>query len=120
MPPPSGADLGSGLETSGTVHSPIKVPALILVNNRGMPDFCSVKTPNCLPSLDKVSNISSLCLRGVFQVTPPILDRGVFLLQVPTRQFPSPAQADDSRHVFPADPVIFSLTAINKDHIKII
>jgi hypothetical protein len=85
-----------------------------------MPDFCSVKTPNFLPSLDKIAKISRLCQAGVFQVTPPILDRGVCFLQVPTRQFAGPAQADDPRQVFPADSVIFSLTAIDKYHIKLI
>jgi hypothetical protein len=120
MPQPGDACPGSGLETSLTVHSPIKLPVLILVNNQGMPDFCSVKTPNFLPSLDKIAKISRLCQAGVFQVTPPILDRGVFLLQVPTRQFAGPAQADDPRHVFPANPVIFSLTAMDIYYIKII
>jgi hypothetical protein len=85
-----------------------------------MPDFCSVKTPNFLPSLDKIAKISRLCQAGVFQVTLPILDRGVFFLQVPTRQCAGPAQADDPRHVFPADSVIFSLTAIDNNHINII
>jgi len=85
-----------------------------------MPDFSSVKTPNFLSSLDKIAKISRLCQAGVFLVTPPILDRGVFLLQVPTRLFPGPVQADDPRHVFPADSVIFSLTAIDKNHINIL
>jgi hypothetical protein len=85
-----------------------------------MPDFCSVKTPNFFPSLHKIAKISRLCPASVFPVTAPILDRAVFVLQVPTRQFPGPAQADAPRQVFPADSLIFSLTAIDKNHINII
>ena len=85
-----------------------------------MPDFCSVETPNFLPSLHKIAKISRLRPAAVLPVTPPIPDRALFLLQVPTRQFPGPAQADAPRQIFPAAPLIFSLTAIDKNHINII